>query len=139
MTNRKPAPYSPGWSGTTRNGRNAGKYTAEKCPREGCEGTLVHNGNVYCENWAYHGRDLNDKVLPVNYDRGECDWALPHPQDTLTDRLVSYRTGGYWELGEFWDQQGGLRYLTFNEEPVAGGKGDPAHDSVLVPKGWTPA
>ena len=51
------------------------KTTLEKCPS--CGGTVVYNGNYFCEHWG----------------RG-CEWALPSPARTETDRVLALRLTG---------------------------------------------
>lgn len=69
---------------------NQGDPTTEKCPQ--CGGTIVYNGNYFCENWTWYSDDR-----PVNKEEGECDWALPHPQELLIDKQISHRLTGAWE------------------------------------------
>jgi len=90
-TSARPRKYEPGWSGETRGGQ-LGKYTAEDCPRKGCSGKIVYNGNNFCEFWAWHPDEK-----PVDYEAGECDYALPHPQVEYQDRLLSWNLDRTWE------------------------------------------
>lgn len=50
-----------------------------KCPQDGAP--ILYSGNYYCSG----------------YDAGHCRWALPHPQDTYEDRMISWWLCGYWE------------------------------------------
>jgi len=93
----RPRKYEPGWCGTARGGQ-FGTYTAESCPREGCTGKIISNGNYFCEFWTWYPDDK-----PVDYSAGECDWALPHPQTEYADKMISWRLSGYWEEGEVQD------------------------------------
>jgi hypothetical protein len=78
---------------------NYGEPTSEKCPK--CGGQILSNGNLFCENWTYPYEGVEDT----------CDWALPHPQETLVDKQISFRVSGYWEE-ETVDQ-----WITHREEP----------------------
>lgn len=57
-----------------------GKLTTEKCPEVECDGSIVYNGNFFCEHWG-----------------NTCDWALPHPQSLHRDQLLAWKLGGYYE------------------------------------------
>jgi len=110
----KPRKYEPGWSGNTRGDFLTGTYTDQDCPREGCPGKIVYNGNYLCEYWAWY----SDRK--VDYDAGECDYGLPHPQTEYQDRLLSWKLTGAWEEGEVPDPND--RYNTLwiehKSEPV---------------------
>jgi len=90
-TTRRPRKYEPGWSGDLPSGQGCGKYTDQKCPREGCSGKVVYNGNYFCEHWTWR------PSRKVDYDAGECDYALPHPQTEYLDRLLSWNLTREWE------------------------------------------
>jgi predicted RNA-binding Zn-ribbon protein involved in translation (DUF1610 family) len=52
-----------------------GKATLEKCPD--CGGTIVYNGNYFCEHFG-----------------SDCPWALPHPTRKRADRELALRLTG---------------------------------------------
>lgn len=83
---RKPKVKKVGewWEGLT----GGGKLLDEKCPMRECDGDILSNGNLFCENW---GKEWG----------GTCDWALPHPQTLYRDQMIAWRTGGYWEKLRF--------------------------------------
>lgn len=83
---------------------NGGQLTDEKCPE--CGSRILYNGNYFCEYW---GVDLE----VIGRVGGECNWALPHPQEKLVDKQISFRLGGYWEHE---DENG--NYLEVREEPT---------------------
>jgi len=129
---KKPAKYQPGWTGPTRGGyspetvaagdtRNYGTYTGERCPKSGCPGMVVYNGNYFCEFWAWRPSE--------KYEEGECNWALPHPQTEYADKMVSFRLTGAWEFGEIEDpsDRHNTLWIEYKEEPV-----NPAGDSKAV-------
>lgn len=66
-----------GWT-TARQLRGGDRSTLEKCPD--CGGTIVYNGNYFCENLG--GEPLG------------CNWALPHPAVREADRDLSLRLTG---------------------------------------------
>lgn len=88
---------------------NQGDPTKEKCPN--CGGVVVYNGNYFCEHWTFHADGS-----PVDTEKGECDWALPHPQIELVDKQISFRLTGEWEEGEV-IIDGELCWITHREEP----------------------
>jgi hypothetical protein len=60
---------------TDADGLNGGMVTLERCPQ--CGGTILYNGNYFCEHW-----------------RASCDWGLPHPATKKRDRELALRLTG---------------------------------------------
>lgn len=56
-----------------------GHPTGVRCPRPGCGGEVVYNGNYFCEHWAYRGSP------PRDLEPYECDWALGPTDDDLLE------------------------------------------------------
>jgi hypothetical protein len=54
------------------------------CPKEGCPGEIVYNGNYFCSLWTYPF-----KRLP-----GSCNWALSH--NDRTGDAVGTRDNRVW-------------------------------------------
>lgn len=66
---------------------NEGDHTGVRCPRRGCGGEVIYNGNYFCEYWTYRGQP------PRELEDWECDWALSHDEERgdpigATDRRV---------------------------------------------------
>lgn len=57
------------WTRRLASGEHADP-TGVRCPRRGCGGEVVYNGNYFCEHWAYVGEP------PRALEPTECDWAL---------------------------------------------------------------
>lgn len=60
-------------------GGDYGHPTGVRCPRAGCGGEVVYNGNYFCEHWVWRGDPARD------LERGECDWALGNVDPTDPD------------------------------------------------------
>ena len=59
---------------------NEGDHTGVRCPRSGCGGEVIYNGNYFCEYWTWRGLNGRRRL-----ERWECDWALGPTDDDLLD------------------------------------------------------